>query len=278
MGTIIVDQTKCRKDGLCVKECPLVIIHLQDKESFPEVIPGGEAVCLQCGHCVAVCPHGALSHRQVPLAECPAIDQKLRVTEEQAVQFLRSRRSVRFFEDRPVEKEIIQQLIETARYAPTAGNSQALEWIVVTREEKIRELAGLTVDWMRSILRHDPQPASAPYMPLIVAAWDAGIDVVLRKAPALIVASAPGADANGLVNVSLALSYLELAAVPLGLGTCWAGLLQGGLLASPGIQESLGLPQGHTHHYPMMLGYAKPKYFRLPQRRPPKITWNESLE
>ena len=126
---------------------------------------------------------------------------------------------------------------------------------------------------MRSVLQKDPQPAFAPYLPMIVAAWDAGYDVVLRDAPALIVASAPKQDANGMVDVTLALSYLELAATAMGLGTCWAGLVQGAVLSSPQLKKELGIPENHPHHYPMMLGYPKPKYFRLPERRGPKITW-----
>jgi nitroreductase/NAD-dependent dihydropyrimidine dehydrogenase PreA subunit len=273
LSLLTIDEEKCRKDGLCAKECPMAILRLRDKDSLPEMIPGGEMVCIQCGHCVAVCPHGALSHSRVPLKHCPPLQKELRINEEQAVQFLRSRRSVRFFKDRPVEKETIQKLIEIARYAPTAGNSQLVEWIVFTDKAKIKELAGMTVDWMKAILRQDPQPAYAPYMPMIAAAWDAGYDVVLRDAPVLIVASAPKENTSGMVDVSLALSYLELAAVPMGLGTCWAGLVQGALWSSPPLKQAMGIPENHPHHYPLMLGYAKPKYFRLPERREPKITW-----
>lgn len=273
MGLLIVDENKCQKDGLCAKECPMAIIRLQGEGGFPALLPGAEPFCIQCGHCVAVCPHGALSHSRIPVEACPTIDEALSVDEARAVQFLRSRRSVRFFKDRPVEKETIQKLIEIARYAPTAGNSQLVEWIVFTDRAKIKELAGLTVDWMKAILRQDPQPAYAPYMPMIVAAWEAGYDVVLRDAPVLIVASAPKENTSGMVDVSLALSYLELAAVPMGLGTCWAGLVQGALWSSPQFRGKMGIPEGHSHHYPLMLGYAKPKYFRLPERRTPKITW-----
>ena len=102
---------------------------------------------------------------------------------------------------------------------------------------------------------------------MIVGAWDAGYDVVLREAPALIVASAPKSGSNGMVDVTLALSYLELAATAMGLGTCWAGLVQGAILSSPQLKKEMGIPEDHRHHYPLMLGYPKPKYFRLPERR-----------
>ena len=196
------------------------------------------------------------------------------ISEEQAVQFLRSRRSIRaFIKDRPMEKETIKKLIEIARYAPTGGNSQMVEWTVFTDKAKMKDLSRLTVDCMRSVLQKDPQPAYAPYLPMIVAVWDAGYDIVLRNAPAMVVASAPKQDPNGLVDVTLALSYLELAATSKGLGTCWAGFVQGAMLSSPQMKKEMGIPEGHTHHYPMMLGYPKPKYFRLPERKAPKINW-----
>ena len=35
MGLLIVDESKCQKDGICAKECPMAIIRLKDKESYP---------------------------------------------------------------------------------------------------------------------------------------------------------------------------------------------------------------------------------------------------
>ncbi|EFK11756.1 conserved domain protein [delta proteobacterium NaphS2] len=76
-----------------------------------------------------------------------------------------------------------------------------------------------------------------------------------------------------MVDLTLALSYLELAAPTVWLGTCWAGLLKAAILSQPQIKEAVGLPENHPHHYPMMLGYSKLKYYRLPERKPPKIVW-----
>lgn len=273
MSFLLIDENKCKKDGLCVSECPVAIIHQKDKDGFPALVPGGEQVCLRCGHCVAVCPHGALSHEQIPIESCPAIEKNLIITEAQAIQFLRSRRSVRFFKDRPVEKEILQRLIEIARYAPTGSNSQMVEWTVFTDKEKIRNLAGLTVDWMKHVQKNDQNAKVPPFFPLIIAAWDFGMDVVLRDAPSVVIASAPAAAVSGMADVSLALSYLELAAQNMKIGTCWAGLIQMAIHLWPPLKEAVGLPEGHIHQYAMMLGYAKPRYYRLPERKKPKIYW-----
>ncbi|MBP1622793.1 MAG: nitroreductase [Acidobacteria bacterium] len=275
MGLIIVDAGKCNRDEFCVRDCPTAIISLPDK-GCPEIAPDKESSCLECGHCVAVCPFGALSHVRIPIEKSAAIQDKLRVSEEQAAQFLRSRRSVRRFLDKSVEREKVRRLIETARYAPTGGNSQMVEWLVLDDKSRIREIAGLTVNWLREIVKNPAVVAASPYLSLTVAAWDAGIDSVLRGAPVLITAMAPKEAMNGLVDLTLALSYLDLFATPMHLGTCWAGLLQGALLNSPAVKAAVGVPATHPHHYPIMVGYPEPRYFRLPERRAPKIYFGDS--
>ena len=273
MSLLIIDQEKCKKDEFCIRECPAAIIRLSDGDGFPELVEGGEEGCIRCGHCVAACPHGALSHADVPIESSPEIRDELNITEAQAEQFLRSRRSVRVFKDKPVEKDKIQKLIEMARYAPTGGNSQAIEWVAGTDEARIKKIAGLTVEWVRELAKDPAVVAASPYLPMVVAAWDAGFDSVLRNAPAIIVASASGEIMTGQVDVTIAMTYLDLMAPALGLGTCWAGLLQGALTNLPSLKAEVGMPSDHPHHYPMMLGYNNIKYFRVPERKTPKIVF-----
>ena len=273
MSLLIIDETKCKQDGLCARDCPTAIIQLKDKVSYPEMVPGHKQFCLACGHCVAVCPHGALSHMDVPIESSPEIREERNIKEAQAEQFLRSRRSVRIFKDKPVEKEKIRKLIEIARYAPTGGNTQSIEWFAVTDKEHLKKIAGLTMDWVRELVKDPSVAAASPYLPMIVAAWDAGSDSVLRNAPAVIIASAPKEIMTGQVDLTIALTYLDLMAPALGLGACWAGLLQGALTASPSLKAEVGMPMDHPHHYPMMLGYNDIQYFRVPERKAPKIVF-----
>jgi ferredoxin len=156
MGLIRVDESKCKKDGVCVRDCLPAVIRLSGDTGFPEMVPGGENACLLCGHCVTVCPEGALSHEGIPIELTSPIAENLVIDEAQAVQFLRSRRSVRLFQDKPVERERVRRLIEVARYAPTAGNSQTVEWLVHTDRSKISEIAALAEGWAREVVRNDP--------------------------------------------------------------------------------------------------------------------------
>ncbi len=272
MGLLIIDESKCKQDEFCARECPAAIIRLP-KDGFPEIVTGGEIGCIRCGHCVAVCPHGALSHADVLIDSSPEILETLKIDEAQAEQFLRSRRSVRIFKDKPVEQQKLQDLIRIARYAPTGGNTQSVEWIAITDRTRLKNISALVMDWLRELVKDPKVVAASPYLPNIVVAWDTGYDSVLRNAPAVIVASAPPEIMTGQVDVTIAVTYLDLMAGAMGLGACWAGLLQGALSAVPSLKETVGIPADHPHHYPIMVGYNAVKHYRLPERKEPKIVF-----
>ena len=273
MAFLSIDETKCKQDGICSAECPRRIIVQEDDNSFPQVLQADEANCMACGHCVAVCPHGALSVKGVSIEDCPEIEKELALSRDQAVQFLRSRRSIRWFKDKAMDRGTLTQLINTARYAPTASNAQNLHWTIIEGRDNLEPLSRETIKWMERAIEDQPDSPAANYFRRVVAGWTAGHDGILRTAQTLIVPTAPKENANGLVDLSIALAYLELAALPLGVGTCWAGLLRAAMLATPELVESMGLPEGHSWFYPMMIGYPKFKYHRLPERKAPVIHW-----
>ena len=273
MAFLTIDETRCKQDGICAAECPRGIITGGDGEEFPRVAKAAEAYCMTCGHCVAVCPHGALSVAGVEVEDCPAVIKELVLSCEQAEQFLRSRRSIRLFKDKAMDRKTLEKLIAVARYAPTASNAQNLQWTVIEGRDKLTPLSQATISWMQGVIDAHPVSPAADYFRPIVARWSEGVDGILRTARTLIVPSAPKENTNGLVDLTIALSYLELAALPLGVGTCWAGLLRAAMLATPELVASMGIPEGHTWYYPMMIGYPKFRYHRLPERKPPVIHW-----
>jgi nitroreductase len=130
-----------------------------------------------------------------------------------------------------------------------------------------------TIEWMRRLIEAGPLAIYSSYIIPAVAAWDAGQDRILRDTPALVFATAPIEAVYGMVDLTIALSYLDLIAPAAGLTTCWAGVLHRAMEKNPALRDYVGIPKTHPYYYPMMIGYPKYPYHRLPARTPPKIIW-----
>jgi nitroreductase/NAD-dependent dihydropyrimidine dehydrogenase PreA subunit len=273
MATFTVDAEKCNKDEICVKACPTKVIRFNSQEELPEPTEDFENYCLACGHCVAVCPTGAFGMSWLSPGECMPVDKKKTLTREQAEQFLRSRRSIRNFKEKPVEREKLEKLLEIACFAPSARNNQLWYWTVVEDPDDVKRYAGLVIDWMRSAIEQYPKQAEARGLPRVVAAWDAGEERICRGAPHVIVVHGDKDYGFGAEDGALALSYLELFAPPLGLGSCWGGYFYSAVNAYPPLFEALGLPAEHRAFGAVMVGYPRFRYQRLPLRNRPRVAW-----
>jgi nitroreductase len=60
-----------------------------------------------------------------------------------AIETIKTRRSVRDFQDRPVSREIIEEIIDAARFAPTARGVEPWEFVVITNQDALKAIAGL---------------------------------------------------------------------------------------------------------------------------------------
>lgn len=273
MNHFAINQEKCTRDGICAESCPMGLIAHQDNTSYPTATDDAEKFCVQCGHCVAVCPHGALSLKTIKPDQCPPVHRDWQLTPEQAEHFLRSRRSIRAYKEKQVEKELIKTLIGIARFAPSGHNSQPVQWLVIYEREEIQRLAGMVIEWMLSMLAQQPDFANLLHMDRIVARWEKGEDAICRNAPHVIVAHASKENRRAPVASTIALAYLELAAPSFGLGACWAGYFNAAASSWPPMQKALTLPEDHISLGAMMIGYHKHKYYRLPPRKEPRILW-----
>jgi nitroreductase/NAD-dependent dihydropyrimidine dehydrogenase PreA subunit len=270
MSLFEVDHKKCARDGICAAVCPIGIIEFRDRTPVPAA--DAEKRCISCGHCVAACPKGALSHRAMRPEECKPLRKELNVTREQAGQLLSSRRSIRVYEAKEVERPTIEALINIARYAPTGMNSQPVNWMIISGGD-VHRLSGMVIDWMRFVIEKQPEKADAMRLDRIVTRWEQGDDFVCRNAPHVIVAHAPAEMISASTSCTLSLAYLELAAATFGLGACWAGYFYAAAVYWPPMQQALALPEGEQVHGAMMLGYPKYRYHRIPVRRAPRIEW-----
>ena len=273
MALCEIDEQLCRKDGLCSAACPGQLIFQADSDSLPAPIKEAEELCINCGHCVAVCPYGALSLKSMSPADCAPIDPALDVSPQAARQLLLARRSIRVYKDKTVPREVLSELIDAARWAPSGHNSQPVSWMVIQDPVEVQRLAGLVVDWMRSLIALKVPQADEYHMDRIVGLWDKGLDRICRKAPHLILTHGEQDSNPAPTAANIALTYVELYAKALGLGACWAGYFTAAGLFHPPLTKALGLPEGHVLLGSMMIGYPKLTYHRIPERNQAQIIW-----
>ena len=101
--------------------------------------------CWECGQCVAVCPVDAIAHSSFSLEDCPIIERSENDLEK-LVGYFRERRSNRVYQTKRVEREKVASLVNTARWAPSGKNLQAVSWLAVDDEETISLLSEKTVN------------------------------------------------------------------------------------------------------------------------------------
>lgn len=273
MSLFTINEKKCKRDGICVAACPMKIIAMADAKTPPAPTADAQERCIQCGHCVAVCPHGAFMHSLLPSVDFPKIKEELALSVEQAEQFLRSRRSIRAYKDKQPEQEKLTRLIEIARYSPTGVNSQQVHWLVVNSRAEVKKLTGMVIDFIREMIRDD-HPMNKKYnLTRFVSAWEEGDDLVSRGAPTLVIVHSPSEYGLAQIDCASALAYFDLAAPTLELGCCWAGFFLAAIAQYQPLQEALPIPEGHKAFGMLMAGYPKYRYRRLVPRRVPNITW-----
>lgn len=273
MSLFQIDQSKCKRDGFCVSDCPMGIIEMKNEESFPTAVTGADKLCIRCGHCVAVCPHEALSLNFLRPTECQPTSGHLLAQPEQIAYMMKSRRSIRRYKDLTVDQSVINDLIEVASYAPSGHNSQPVHWLVIQDRQDIRALTAIVIDWMKSMVQAQPEFAKRMNFDRVISAWEMGQDKVLRDAPHMIVAHASSNLPPSQAACIIALTYLELCAPTKGLGTCWAGYFNAAATFFGPMKEALSLPAGHQSFGALMIGYPQYSYQRIPTRNVPKITW-----
>ena len=133
---------------------------------------------------------------------------------------LKNRGSVRKFQKKDVPQQILEKILLAATFAPSAGNFQPWEFIVIKNSEIKKSLAGACYD--------QPWLADAP---VIIA-----VCINMRLAGSLF--GERGEKLYGIQDTAAAAENMLIAATSLGLGSCWVGAF-----SEPGITVLLEVPQ-----------------------------------
>jgi nitroreductase/NAD-dependent dihydropyrimidine dehydrogenase PreA subunit len=271
MITILVDQDLCTRCGICSSVCAMGVIEPPDENTLPKVQAAKAGMCIMCGHCEAHCPLQALLVNDRPGEKVLLPAGAGTIEPEDLGYYLMKRRSVRHFTADPVPREKILEVLDIARYAASGGNGQPVEWIVIHDPKKVRKIAGLTIEWMKTLL-NSAHPMSG-YVPVLIGAWEHGSDVICRGAPHLLFATIPEGNPVAVTDAIIALTHVDVAAPAHGIGTCWAGFVAMAASSYEPLRKELGIPSGRKSAYAMMFGYPQYKVFGIPRRKPLAVSW-----
>ncbi|HKI80339.1 MAG TPA: nitroreductase family protein [Pseudodesulfovibrio sp.] len=271
MPLFTIDETRCKRDGLCAADCPAGCIVFEEG-GLPEPHEKKQAYCLDCGHCMAVCPADAIRLARFNAGSEP-VDRALRISLDQAEQFLKARRSVRAFRDAPVDRDLLSRVLAVTEYCPSGHNVRPTRWVVAEGRSRVAEAAGAVAAWMRTESEAESDLARALHLPGVVRAWDNGTDMICRNAPVLAVAVGPKQGVTPQADGVIATAYLELAATAAGLGACWCGYLVAAAAYAAGVRKFLGLAQEEAVYGALLLGCPARRYAAIPPRPEPMVDW-----
>ncbi|NLI93074.1 MAG: NAD(P)H nitroreductase [Peptococcaceae bacterium] len=153
---------------------------------------------------------------------------------------LYQRRSIRKYQNKPIEEEKVQQLIKAALLAPSAKNINSQRFIVVKDKELLEKLSTAR-DHGCSFLKDAP-------LAIVVTADSSLIDVWIEDS-------------------AISAIILQLAAKSLGLGSCWAQIRERGhndqKSAGQYVKEVLAIPENVEVECIIGIGYPL-------EEKPPK--------
>jgi nitroreductase len=280
---------------MCAIVCPAKIIVQREKAALPEL--AGQERCISCGHCMAICPSTAISHSAFPPGTISPIQFEKMPSQEQVIELLKTRRSIREFRDKPLEKETIEKIIDGARFAPSGHNSQSTEFLVVLDSAVLSQVSAVTIEYLKFELGRlnnrffrmlvsqvnrklvETGLKEIPLFERTIHSFEAGADPILQRAPALLVFHARRNIGLADVNAHLALQNASLLAHSMGVGHFYTGWVVAACRVpasrawSRRIADLIGIPPENKIHGALALGYPVPRYKNWMERKPARIQW-----
>lgn len=180
------------------------------------------------------------------------------MTPTAAIENIYARRSVRRYQDRPVERQLIEQVIDAGRMAPTAMIKQPWRFYVLTERASIKAFSKAIIKTLAKEMMHEGPAGVAKlamgalynlYYGDFLKAPD-----IFYGAPVVIFITAPKDEPWACYDISMCAQNMMLAAKALGLDTCPLGV--GKSVEHTPIYYQLRIPYPEQVFLALILGYG----------------------
>jgi nitroreductase len=188
------------------------------------------------------------------------------------IKLIKERRSIRNFENKEIEKELLKEIIQAGKYAPSALNKQPWKFIIITNKNTINDLSlqikkelknTLKKRFIKKIsLKELKDEELIKHLYLFAFSKE---DIIFFNAPALVIIVT---EDKLFYDESCACcaENIMLAAHSVGIGSCWIGFASI-LGIRKDIMKKIGVPEKHHISAAIVLGYPKDKAERASIRK-----------
>jgi nitroreductase/Pyruvate/2-oxoacid:ferredoxin oxidoreductase delta subunit len=286
----VIDPDLCIGCGECVRVCPSGTIEMRE---WKAEVTGERS--LGCGHCAAVCPVEAVrvaavdpdSLRFRTFSCRPEWQPHGAFDTAGLVGLMASRRSCRNYDETPVPRAVLEDLVKIGATAPSGTNSQRWSFTVLPSRAAVMALGDGVAGFFKRLNRLAENALLRGSLRLCgkkelsdyyrdyhqsvqegLAEWEQhGRDRLFHGATAaILVGSRPGASCPA-EDALLATQNILLAAHAMGLGSCLVGFAVSAMEKAPGIKTALGIPAAERIHAVIALGHPAETYLRLAGRK-----------
>ena len=257
MTTRVIDSAKCIGCGKCVNDCInryLELVENVDGKKKASFKVNGR--CIECGHCNAICPQGAIEGGNV-VTEIDKNDTLLRL--------MATKRSVRQYDKRhEIEQEVLDKIILAGQSAPTDRNRKSARILLI--KQSLPEIYNKALDWLVEEVERTGRinPLYVPTMAL-----NAKRDEVLWNAEYLV---AFVGLSSSMIDAAIAAERMQLEASSLGVGTCYRGDMKNAFNNVEELREILGIRKNEECLVTFAMGYTPLHYVK------PAIKCNRKVE
>ena len=256
---INIDKNICTKCGKCIKDCVVEILK-PNQDGTPYIEPQLSNYCINCQHCLAICPVGAITCNGVTPQSCNPIGKVPNF--EEMLNLLSQRRTIRFFKDENLSKETIDKLKRSLAWSATGCNRRTLVFKIIENKEEMNFFKESLISLVKILNNLGFFSLFFPRYKRFVAQMLEGKDVVFRGAPHMIIAGVKKNSPTAKVDPLIALSNFDLTCQTLDIGTCWCGFAQRAFKASKKMRKKINWPDDYIVSGVMLFGKSDVKYMR----------------